>query len=100
VKCPVCETKNEENVKNCKECEFEFVYFLSKPTVCEEENYKLKIENAKLQLKLNILGNAVVEKLKKFNISEIREEIEEYANSAMSESQKHVEEIKKEIEKY
>ena len=47
--CPICEIENGENPQYCSNCGWEFVYFLSKPNEMELENYKLKVEIAKLK---------------------------------------------------
>ena len=47
--CPICKTDNGENPKNCSNCGWEFVYFLTEPSEIEIENYKLKVELAKLK---------------------------------------------------
>ena len=47
--CPICKTDNGENPKNCSNCGWEFVYFLTEPSEIEIENHKLKVELAKLK---------------------------------------------------
>jgi hypothetical protein len=47
--CPICKTDNGENPKNCSNCNWEFVYFLTEPSEIEIENHKLKVELAKLK---------------------------------------------------
>ena len=66
--CPVCEIQNEENVKNCKECEFEFVYFLSKPSDEELNSYQNKIQKFKSKYfyeKSFIFENSIISWLKR-----------------------------------
>jgi len=47
--CPICKTDNGKDPKNCSNCNWEFVYFLTEPSEIEIENYKEKVELAKLK---------------------------------------------------
>jgi len=55
--CPICNANNLDNIRNCKKCDFEFIYFLSKPSNEEMQLYNLKVENFKLKQEINFIKN-------------------------------------------
>jgi len=56
--CPICKTQNDKNSLSCKECGWEFVAFLSKPSDEELKSYTKKLQ----EFKKNYLKSTNVDK--------------------------------------